>query len=128
VLRPNVVVLKSLGKNFGLHGVRFGYLVANPALARRVREALPRWNLNALAEHVVFMLRDHQPAYRDSLRRLTIDRQEMSAHLATVPGLTVFPSQGNLLAGRRARAVLYGPGWAPPHPPHPLSSPGYWGG
>lgn len=43
-IRPNVIVLKSLGKNFGLHGIRFGYLVANPALARRVGEALPKWN------------------------------------------------------------------------------------
>ena len=36
-IRPNVVVLKSLGKNFGLHGIRFGYLVANPGLAGKMR-------------------------------------------------------------------------------------------
>ncbi|MCQ0010709.1 aminotransferase class I/II-fold pyridoxal phosphate-dependent enzyme [Actinomadura madurae] len=36
-IRPNVIVLKSLGKNFGLHGIRFGYMVANPALAQTVR-------------------------------------------------------------------------------------------
>ena len=59
-IRPNVVVLKSLGKNFGLHGIRFGYLVANPALARRMAAMLPKWNLNSLAETVVFMLRDHE--------------------------------------------------------------------
>ncbi|KOV88327.1 hypothetical protein [Nocardia sp. NRRL S-836] len=29
-IRPNVVVVKSLGKNFGPHGIRFGHLVANP--------------------------------------------------------------------------------------------------
>ena len=44
-IRPNVVVLKSLGKNFGLHGIRFGYMVANPGLARKMRSALPKWNL-----------------------------------------------------------------------------------
>ncbi|WP_345155395.1 aminotransferase class I/II-fold pyridoxal phosphate-dependent enzyme [Nonomuraea rubra] len=52
-VRPNVIVLRSLGKNFGLHGIRFGYLVANPALAGRVRDALPKWNLNSFAEVVV---------------------------------------------------------------------------
>jgi histidinol-phosphate/aromatic aminotransferase/cobyric acid decarboxylase-like protein/outer membrane biosynthesis protein TonB len=63
MLRPNVIVLRSLGKNFGLHGIRFGYLVANPALAGRVR----------------------------------CDRMDMSGQLSSLPGLTVYPSQGNFL-------------------------------
>ena len=53
VIRPNAVVLKSLGKNFGLHGIRFGYLMANPAIAAKIGKALPKWNLNSLAEKVV---------------------------------------------------------------------------
>ncbi|MFE2461328.1 pyridoxal phosphate-dependent aminotransferase [Streptomyces sp. NPDC059402] len=97
MLRPNVVVLRSLGKNFGLHGIRFGYLVANPALAGRVRSMLPKWNLNSFAEHVVFMLRDHGPEYARSLHQVRRDRLEMSAQLSALPGLTVYPSQGNFL-------------------------------
>ena len=62
-IRPNVIVLKSLGKNFGLHGVRFGYIVANPALAAKIGGALPKWNLNALAETVVYMIKDHGAEY-----------------------------------------------------------------
>ncbi|MER6165409.1 pyridoxal phosphate-dependent aminotransferase [Streptomyces violaceorubidus] len=97
MLRPNVVVLRSLGKNFGLHGIRFGYLVANPALAGRVRAMLPKWNLNSFAEHVVFMLRDHGPEYARSLHQVRRDRLEMAARLSALPGLTVYPSQGNFL-------------------------------
>ncbi|MEU0850767.1 histidinol-phosphate transaminase [Streptomyces flaveolus] len=97
MLRPNVVVLRSLGKNFGLHGIRFGYLVANPALAGRVRAMLPKWNLNSFAEHVVFMLRDHGPEYAQSLHQVRRDRLEMAGQLSALPGLTVYPSQGNFL-------------------------------
>ncbi|MCG8968456.1 histidinol-phosphate transaminase [Streptomyces sp. CL12-4] len=97
MLRPNVVVLRSLGKNFGLHGIRFGYLVANPALAGRVRAMLPKWNLNSFAEHVVFMLRDHGPEYAQSLHQVRRDRLEMAGRLSALPGLTVYPSQGNFL-------------------------------
>ncbi|MFD5297266.1 pyridoxal phosphate-dependent aminotransferase [Streptomyces mutabilis] len=97
MLRPNVVVLRSLGKNFGLHGIRFGYLVANPALAGRVRAMLPKWNLNSFAEHVVFMLRDHGPEYAQSLHQVRRDRLEMASQLSALPGLTVYPSQGNFL-------------------------------
>ncbi|MEU0086730.1 aminotransferase class I/II-fold pyridoxal phosphate-dependent enzyme [Streptomyces sp. NPDC006274] len=97
VLRTNVIVLRSLGKNFGLHGVRFGYLVANPALAGKVRAALPKWNLNSFAESVVFMLHEHRQEYADSLRQVGRDRQEMIWHLSRLPGLTVYPSQGNFV-------------------------------
>ncbi|MGP2439829.1 pyridoxal phosphate-dependent aminotransferase [Streptomyces sp. JW3] len=97
MLRPNVIVLRSLGKNFGLHGIRFGYLVANPALAGKVRAMLPKWNLNSFAEHVVFMLRDHGTEYARSLLQVRRDRLEMSSQLSSLPGLTVYPSQGNFL-------------------------------
>ncbi|MER5968329.1 histidinol-phosphate transaminase [Streptomyces sp. NPDC002055] len=96
-IRPNVVVLKSLGKNFGLHGIRFGYLVANPALAAKVRDALPKWNLNSFAETVVFMLKEYGAEYRQSLALLSRDRANMSLALAGLPGMVVFLSQGNFL-------------------------------
>jgi histidinol-phosphate/aromatic aminotransferase/cobyric acid decarboxylase-like protein len=97
MLRPNVIVLRSLGKNFGLHGIRFGYLVANPALAGTVRSMLPKWNLNAFAEHVVFMLKNHGAEYAQSLQQVRRDRLDMAGQLSALPGLTVYPSQGNFL-------------------------------
>ncbi|WP_192583511.1 pyridoxal phosphate-dependent aminotransferase [Streptomyces albicerus] len=97
VMRPNVIVLRSLGKNFGLHGVRFGYMVANPGLAGKIRSMLPKWNLNAFAETVVFMLRDHGPEYMESLHMVRRDRLDMARQLSALPGLTVYPSQGNFL-------------------------------
>lgn len=105
-IRPNVVVLKSLGKNFGLHGIRFGYLVANPQIAGKIAKALPKWNLNSLAETVVHMIQDYEAEYRESLRLLARDRYQMADELARVPGLTVFPSQGNFLL------VKLPPGWS----------------
>ncbi|MFJ2604848.1 pyridoxal phosphate-dependent aminotransferase [Streptomyces sp. NPDC087425] len=97
MLRPNVIVLRSLGKNFGLHGIRFGYLVANPSLAGRVRSMLPKWNLNSFAEYVVFMLKEHGAEYAQSLHQVRRDRLDMASQLSALPGLTVFPSQGNFL-------------------------------
>jgi histidinol-phosphate/aromatic aminotransferase/cobyric acid decarboxylase-like protein len=97
VIRPNAVVLKSLGKNFGLHGIRFGYLMANPAIAGKIGKALPKWNLNSLAEKVVYMISEHDAEYQRSLRLLSRDRQMMANDLSRIPGLTVFPSQGNFI-------------------------------
>jgi histidinol-phosphate/aromatic aminotransferase/cobyric acid decarboxylase-like protein len=104
-IRPNVVVLKSLGKNFGLHGIRFGYLVANPGLARKMRSTLPKWNLNSLAETIVFMLRDHGAEYQRSLQLLARDRYSMAMQLAQLPELTVFTSQANFLLVKLAQGL-----------------------
>ncbi|MFI9584708.1 pyridoxal phosphate-dependent aminotransferase [Streptomyces sp. NPDC052236] len=105
VLRTNVIVLRSLGKNFGLHGVRFGYLVSNPSLAGKIRAALPKWNLNSFAETVVFMLKNHRMEYAESLEQARRDRQEMTWRLSQLPGLTIYPSQGNFLYVRLPEGV-----------------------
>ncbi|TWP52345.1 histidinol-phosphate aminotransferase family protein [Lentzea tibetensis] len=104
-IRPNVVVLKSLGKNFGLHGIRFGYLVANPGLAGKMRRTLPKWNLNSLAESVVFMLKEHAEEYHESLQLLSRDRYRMGMELSRLPEMTVFSSQANFLLAKLAPGI-----------------------
>jgi cobalamin biosynthetic protein CobC len=47
--RPNLVVLRSFGKFFGLAGVRLGFAVAVPDLARRLRAALGPWAVSGPA-------------------------------------------------------------------------------
>jgi histidinol-phosphate/aromatic aminotransferase/cobyric acid decarboxylase-like protein len=93
-------VLKSLGKNFGLHGVRFGYTLSHPSLAARLRRAVPRWNINALAESIIFSLKDNLGAYRESLVRIARDRRSMRGRLERLDGLTVYSSQANFLLVR----------------------------
>jgi histidinol-phosphate/aromatic aminotransferase/cobyric acid decarboxylase-like protein/CTP:phosphocholine cytidylyltransferase-like protein len=48
---PNLVVIKSLSKVFGIAGLRIGYLLsADREFIDAVRAALPIWNINGLAE------------------------------------------------------------------------------
>ncbi|CAM5295370.1 Histidinol-phosphate aminotransferase [Streptomyces alboniger] len=58
---------------------------------------LPKWNLNSFAEHVVFILKEHGAEYAQSLQQVRRDRLDMAGQLASLPGLTVYPSQGNFL-------------------------------
>ena len=46
---PGVIVLRSLTKTWGLAGVRAGYLLAEPALVRRLAEVQPPWSVSSLA-------------------------------------------------------------------------------
>ena len=47
--RPGLMLLRSFGKAYGLAGVRLGFLLAEPELAARVREALGPWAVSGPA-------------------------------------------------------------------------------
>ena len=102
--RPaNVVVLLSLTKAFAIPGLRLGCAVADAALAARVRELLPPWSVNTLAQAVgVAALQD-----ADYLRRTRAfvreQREILSAELAKFPGLHVFPGEADFLLVRTAK-------------------------
>lgn len=114
VARDNVIVVKSLGKSIGWHGVRLGYAVANVELAHTMRLATPYWNVNGLASFVLARLSELQHEYRVSFERVKQDRAYMIHALAADRRLKVYPSQANFvyvglppqIAGTRLRDEL----------------------
>jgi histidinol-phosphate/aromatic aminotransferase/cobyric acid decarboxylase-like protein len=97
VQRHNVVVLKSLGKNFGLHGLRMGYAVANPRVVKEFRKALPFWNLNAMAVKLIGLLPGYRKEYEAGRRQVVRDRVALERDLRAIPELKVFPSSANFV-------------------------------
>jgi histidinol-phosphate/aromatic aminotransferase/cobyric acid decarboxylase-like protein len=95
VTYDNVVILKSLGKNFGLHGLRLGCAIANERLAEQLRRVLPHWNVNGMAEMLVFQLAAHLEEYESSRKRAVRDRYALVDALRRIDGLEVFPSHAN---------------------------------
>jgi histidinol-phosphate/aromatic aminotransferase/cobyric acid decarboxylase-like protein len=93
----NVIILKSLGKNFGLHGLRLGCAIANERLAERLRESLPHWNVNGMAEMLIFELSGHLAEYEAGRRRVVRDRVALATALRQIEELDVFPSHANFV-------------------------------
>ncbi|MER9683188.1 histidinol-phosphate aminotransferase family protein [Mesorhizobium sp. M0115] len=97
----NLIVMKSLGKVFGLGGIRLGYLMAGDTdLVAAVRRNLPLWNVNGIAEYSLFLLPEFAEELEASLRALREDREHFIQELGTVPGLDVVPSQTNFILCR----------------------------
>ncbi|HEY0322956.1 MAG TPA: histidinol-phosphate transaminase [Pyrinomonadaceae bacterium] len=93
----NLVVVKSMGKSLGWHGVRLGYAATNPERAQALRARLPFWNINGLAAYVLKAVTRFKEEYRASFARVAEDRVYMTERLSTVHGLTVYPSRANFL-------------------------------
>ena len=101
--RPaNVIVLLSLTKAFAIPGLRLGCAVADAGIARRVRELLPPWSVNALAQAVgVEALGDAD--YLSRTRTYVAEqRVELATTLAAMHGLRVYPGEADFLLVRAA--------------------------
>ena len=72
---PGLLVLRSFGKSYGLAGLRLGFLLANPDLARRIRASLGPWAVAGPALEI------GRAALADAAWRPTMTRQlQQSCH------------------------------------------------
>ncbi len=87
----NVLLLRSMTKDFALAGLRLGYAVGAEELIASLARARPPWSVNALAQAAgIAALRD-QSHLSHSLELLAAAKSELMAALAAL-GMQVLPS------------------------------------
>jgi histidinol-phosphate aminotransferase len=97
--------------------VRLGYLAGAAALIEQVDKVSPPYNVSSLnAEAALFAL-EHAEVFAEQAAVLRAERARLLRELADVPGVTVFPSEANMVLvrvpdskrafeGMKARGVL----------------------
>jgi len=105
---PNLVLLRTLSKAWGLAGARVGALLADPELVAILRALAPPYPLPSLATEAA--LRRLSPAELAATRRRTAGvvkrRAWLAEALAGLPAVRrVWPSEGNFLLARFADAA-----------------------
>lgn len=89
--RENVLVLRSMTKDFALAGLRLGYAVGDPRVIEALRRVRPPWSVSAPAQAGgIAALRDRD-SLESSLSRLAEARAELVAGL-TALGVKLLPS------------------------------------
>jgi histidinol-phosphate aminotransferase len=94
--RGNLVLLRSLTKDYALGGLRLGYALGPPALMRALRTVLPPWSVNSLAQEAgILALRDQGHLAR-SRRAIAQAKEYLLGELRRL-GLAPLPTATNFL-------------------------------
>lgn len=93
---PNLVLLRTLSKAYGLAGLRIGHLLAHPQLCRAVRKIVPPFAVSALAETAALAALVDLP-HRDRIVTAVIDQRGPVTELLRRHGLPVVPSEANFV-------------------------------
>ncbi len=87
----NVLVMRSMTKDYALAGLRLGYAVGAPAVVDALARVRPPWNVNALAQAAGLAALADQAHLRGSLARLRAAKRALVAGLQGL-GLRPLPS------------------------------------
>jgi len=105
-LRPNVVVLRSMTKFYAIPGLRLGYLIAAEELAQKIRDLLPPWSVNTLAQEVGRAAIEDVEYAKQTRQYVTTQRQKLTEALGSIEGLQPLPSEANYILVQTKRKDL----------------------
>jgi histidinol-phosphate aminotransferase/imidazoleglycerol-phosphate dehydratase/histidinol-phosphatase len=100
VRRPNLAVLKTLSKAYGLAGARVGALIGNPELVALAARALPPYPLPSLSVEAAMaaLAPSRRPIHEERIARIKAERERLAQVLARSPLVTrVRNGGGNFL-------------------------------
>ena len=95
---PNLVVIKSISKTYGVPGLRLGVLAtSDTALLATLKELLPIWNINSFAEYFLQIYPLYAAGYQSACNKIVDQRIFLESELKKIPYLIVYPSQANYI-------------------------------
>ncbi|WP_018480112.1 histidinol-phosphate transaminase [Pontibacter roseus] len=106
---PNLVVLRTFSKAYGLASLRIGYMVAREELIQQLLQVKQPYNVNQLAQVAALAALNDDGFLHQTLRATLAGKAHLEQALQRL-GIQYWPSQGNFLlldAGIKAD-VIYG--------------------
>ena len=94
---PNVILLRTFSKAFGLAGSRIGYLVGHPALMGEVMKIRPPFMIDRFTACVTKLLLEHSQLIQDRVRLIRSGTKGLIEALKEIEGMRVLTGQANFV-------------------------------
>ena len=93
---PNMMVMKSISKSYGVPGLRLGVFASSDReLIVRIKKEVPIWNVNSFAEFYMQIFGKYENDYRRACQLFIKERKRFYEELREIHYLRVIPSQAN---------------------------------
>ena len=94
---PNLIVLRSMTKFFGIPGLRIGYVITAPSCAAKMRENKIPWTVNVLAQKAALKALMDRDYIRETRQYVSTEREFLRNALNEITGLNALKSTANFL-------------------------------
>lgn len=94
--RPNIIVLRTFSKIYGLAGLRVGYGVAVPEIIKNLNRVREPFNVNLVAQAAAFAALKDEAHYRKS-REINIEGKQYLYEQFAAMGLAYVPTETNFI-------------------------------
>lgn len=95
---PNLIILQTLSKAWGLAALRVGMAFASPEIISLMNKVKPPYNISEAAQELAAKALENIEDVNDMIRILVEERQRVAAALPLLPAVqNVYPSDGNFL-------------------------------
>ncbi len=94
---PNVIVLRTLSKAFGLAGLRLGYLIARPPVVQELMKARLPFMVDRFAEQTALAVLQRPGLLEERVRRMQVSITEVTEALKQMDAVDVVPTEANFV-------------------------------
>ncbi len=100
---PNLIVLRTFSKAMSMAGLRFGYMMAHPEVAKEIHKAKLPYNVNIFTLAAAELVLERPGLLRDAIQTLVAERQRLIREVRKRPGVEAFDSCTNFFLMRTPR-------------------------
>ncbi|HEY4205477.1 MAG TPA: histidinol-phosphate transaminase [Puia sp.] len=95
---PNLVVMQTMSKAWGLAGLRLGMAFASEAIIEVYNKVKPPYNINQATQELALKALENTDQVNDMIRALVNMREQMNSQLANLPIVKkIYPSDANFV-------------------------------
>lgn len=101
----NLIVLRTFSKAMAMAGLRIGYLLATPELAREIAKVVLPYNLNIFSQTAAEVaLEMYKSSLKPRIKIICAERSRLFTELGRIEGLSPIPSRANFILTRSSIA------------------------
>lgn len=95
---PNLYLVKSISKSYGVPGFRLGILAtADTSMIAHIKKDVSIWNINSFGEYYMQIVDKYKKDFKQAMVQFRAVRRDYVDQLNTIPNLNVYPSQANYI-------------------------------